>query len=45
MAESNFGEKIFLAENGVNMPEIAVFADFVRIFGPTWRSYKLTRVR
>ena len=32
MAESNFGEKIFLAENGVNMPEIAVFAEFVRVF-------------
>ena len=35
MTESDFWEKFFPAENARNMPEIAVFADFVRVFGPT----------
>ena len=32
MAEPDFGEKFFLAKNARNMPEIAVFADFVWVF-------------
>ena len=32
MAESDFYKKFFPAENTGNMPEIAVFADFVRTF-------------
>ena len=32
MAESDFWEKFFPAENAGNMPEIAVFADFARTF-------------
>ena len=32
MAESDFRENFFPAENAGNMPEIAVFADFVQTF-------------
>ena len=32
MAESDFWEKFFPAENTENMPEIAVFADFYQTF-------------
>ena len=32
MAESIFEKKIFPAENAGNMPEIAIFASFVRTF-------------
>ena len=39
-----FEKNFFLAENGGNMPEIAVFADFVRTFSLYFVAFSLKNI-